>query len=91
MSKFPQDGDELRATLELTVIGKRGGTESSVVYKDAALGEKKGKLAFRQLVQVEGALKLPSGFEPKRIKIVVKPEKGDVVGVEREFSWVVGS
>jgi hypothetical protein len=91
LSKFPQDGEELRATLELTVIGRRGGTESVVVYKDAALGPDKGEVAFKQLVQVEGALKLPSGFEPQRLKIVVKPEKDDVLGVERELSWVVGS
>jgi hypothetical protein len=90
VSKFPQDGQEVRASLELTLIGRRSGTESSVVYKDAALGENKGKLAFKQLVQVEGTLKLPSGFKPRRLKILVKPENDDVLGIEREFSWVVG-
>lgn len=89
LSKYPQDGKDLKATLEVTVIGRRGGTESSVVYKEAALGENAGKLAFKQLMQVEGTVRLPSGFEPKRVKIVVKPETDDVVGIEREFPWIV--
>ena len=90
LSKYPQDGKDLEASFEVTLIGRRGGTESSVVYKEAALGEGGGKRAFKQLMQVEGTLRLPTGFEPRRVKIMVTPATDDVVGIEREFPWVVG-
>ena len=42
------------------------------------------KFAFRYFQQLEGAVMLPAGFSPQRVRIALK---GPFGGIEKSFSW----
>lgn len=89
LSKSPQDDEEVRVKVELSVVGVQDGKSKTLDMKALAVGELEEALKFKQLIQVEGTLKLPPDFEPEILEVSARPNQDDVLGVEREFPWKV--
>ena len=88
VSKFPQNNEEVRAGLSIAVHGKQNGSRRELVYAErGASDDQPGDLVFKHLIQVEGTLKLPAGFEPQHLVLSVEPKAGAAMGAAREFPW----
>lgn len=87
LSKSPQDDEEVKASVSLVVVGEQDGETKELSFEHKGEDEPKDEVKFKQFLQVEGVLSLPKGFKPNLIKVVAKPKKQEVLGVEREFPW----
>lgn len=87
LSKYPQDGEVVEATLKLAVAGMQNDEEATVNLEKIVIGDALTKLEFKQLTQVEGALALPDGFVPETVRVKVAPKAKDVLGIEEAFAW----
>lgn len=87
LSKSPQDDEDVEVALDLSVEGNEKGKSKTLSFSEIGGEDTPKEIKFKQLTQVEGTLTLPEGFEPEGFKVVAKPKKQEVLGVEREFPW----
>ncbi len=76
--------------VEFYLEGLEGDEE--VTYTLAQLSEHEGSLAFRYryFQFFEGDFELPEGFEPKSVRLEVKPRGRTHSAFSQSFDWVVG-
>jgi hypothetical protein len=47
------------------------------------------KMRFKHFQDVEGLIRLPSGFQPRKLTIDIKPERSKLPKVQKSFDWVL--
>jgi len=89
VSKLPQSDKQVKADLQVTVIGSEAGKDKRLTLKELAVGDSPDRIAFKQLAHVEEEIEIPGEFEPSKVKVVAKAKSGDVLDAEREFPWAI--
>ncbi len=91
MQQLATNHQLLKGSLQYTVTGKSNGLD--VAYRLDELSDQVDtseiKLRFKYFQMIEGAMKLPDGFEPERIDLVAKTKGKNSVTVEKKFGWFV--
>lgn len=80
--------DEIEGFVEVRVVGSRDG--QSEVLTGAALGadlEAPVPFRFRYFQRLAGEIRLPEGFEPEGVEVVVRSETEDGFRLQRTFDW----
>ena len=80
--------DEIAGLVEVRVVGMRGG--QSEVLTGEALGadlEAPVPFRFRYFQRLAGEIRLPEGFAPEGVEVVVRAEAEDGFRLQRTFDW----
>ena len=80
--------DNLSGLLTLQLTGLRDGKRTRLAH-DALTGGNREGLAFRMkhFARLEGALVVPDGFEPSRVRLSVSVSGDNAGRIQRVFSW----
>ena len=80
--------ETLSGRLSLQVTGTHAATRARLAHDELTGGDKAG-LAFRMkhFTRLEGALALPKGFEPARVRLSIRVSGENAGRVQRVFSW----
>lgn len=81
----------LKGTLKFSVVGRKNDREVRFALRDISdqVDAESIKLRFKYFQTIEGRLKLPEGFEPKRIELVARSTGKKAMTVEKRFGWLV--
>lgn len=73
--------------VEVTVHGVREGEPASVSLSDLLEGDTSLKYSFKYFQNFEGDFRLPEGFSPARVDIVVQPSGRGAESIKRSLEW----
>ncbi len=72
---------ESTGKIEIQVIGTRDGKTTGLPL------DLNHKMKFNHFQKVQGSIKVPDGFKPKKLVVEVKPETDKVTHVNETFHW----
>ncbi|MBL4827994.1 MAG: hypothetical protein JKY66_09840 [Spongiibacteraceae bacterium] len=81
----------LKGSLAVNIVGQLG-AEERVLPLSSLSGKNEHqniKLRFKYFQNFDGEIKLPEGFEPRRVDIVARASSPKRVQIERHYSWTV--
>lgn len=81
----------LKGLVSVRVAGLQDGVEKTYSLEQLTADDESLalKLRFRYFQNIEGKLKIPTGFEPQRVDVVAKAISPKVATVEKHYGWVV--
>ena len=79
----------VRGIIEMEVEGLEDGTPKVLLFKKLAEGNSKVlNYKFRYFQNVEGEIWIPPEFEPKKVRVLLKPQgKGQPPAIEEVVDW----
>jgi hypothetical protein len=90
VSKRAKDKKRVGGTVLLSVSGQLKGESAELTAKELGLESDSFRMGFMHFQKFEGELKLPVGFIPKAVRVLVKPKGKKLKSVEQSFDWAVG-
>jgi len=82
--------------VNIVVVGRMNNDEGETIEKSfhlnslsTDLSDKNIRIRFKYFQNIEGELKLPSGFTPEQVKLVAKASKPKYVELEKNYVWSV--
>ncbi len=88
LAQSPRRRRLARGVVDLVVEGERGGAPARLALAElAAEGEAQVPFRFRYFQYLEGTLRLPEGFVPRRLVLRVSPRGTKEAVLERTWSW----
>jgi hypothetical protein len=88
VSQVINSGSVVKGKIKMTITGLKG--EQTVKLDLKQLSEEKldsHKMRFRYFQNVEGKLRIPTDFQPAKVKIEVKPTSSKLAPVDAAFEW----
>lgn len=77
-----------RGVVSLVLKGQQGGEEKMLALSDLSDSTDNDiKFSFKYFQSVEGALRIPTDFQPSEILIKVKPSRKNQESVEKTYAW----
>lgn len=88
VSQVINSGSVVKGKIEMSITGLRGG-EITLLNLEQLSEEtlSSHKMRFRYFQNIEGKLRIPTDFEPAKIKIEVKPSGKKLAPVDETFEW----
>ena len=79
----------MRGIIEMEVEGLEDGKPKVLLFKKLAEGNSKVlNYKFRYFQNVEGEIWIPPEFEPKKVRVLLKPQgKGQPPAIEEVVDW----
>ncbi len=88
VSQAINSGLVAKGKIEITLAGSQDGRNVNLGLEKIAVDKKSShKMRFRFFQNVEGMLKIPTGFKPVKLIINVKPESKKLDSVTKSFDW----
>jgi hypothetical protein len=88
VSQVINSGMTAKGKILLSVEGLQDGAAKTLTLEEMSEGKDQSiKMRFRYFQNVEGALKLPEGFEPATLTIEAKPDSGKLEPVTETYDW----
>jgi len=82
----------ISGTLELELEGRRDGAPASLALSELTPGsEARLDFSFRYFQNLESELRVPDGFVPESVKVILNPTGKKAKPVEQSFAWLVQS
>jgi hypothetical protein len=83
-----QDFGESVGSVDIKVIGKRGGKEVTLPLSELEGSEpKKHKLKLKHFQIIEGMIRIPDDLDPENLVVEISPETPELIPVSETFSW----
>ena len=84
---------DVKGAIELAVEGQQGGTPTRLELAQLRASQAAGELAysFRYFQDLKVRIRLPEGFAPERVHVLVRPAGKAAKTVEEFFVWRVES
>jgi hypothetical protein len=77
----------LRGTYQLVLRGDLNGKQQALPLRDIAEPAVDPVFRFRYFQKIEGALRLPEGFEPGLVEVIAETNEKRPTRVEKQFTW----
>lgn len=83
-----QDFGESKGSVDMRVIGKRGGKEAALSLSDLKGSEPiTHTLKLKHFQVINGMIRIPKGFVPENLVVDIKPESAKLTSVSETFPW----
>lgn len=89
VSKRAKDDEKVVGRVKVRVAGKLAGKAATLKGKQLGLNGSI-KMGFRHFQKVEGELRLPEGFVPAELVVIVEPDGAKFKQFEQRVKWKLG-
>ena len=91
LTQVKQNNRYVRGVVEMDVEGLEDSKEKTIPFARLVAGDAKAmNFKFRYFQNFKGEIRIPEGFQPKRVRIRLKPKgKGQPPAIEETMEWQV--